>query len=113
VQRDRRLRDNREFQHVYATGGSWPHPLCIMRAAPNGLDRSRFGFVVSKKVGGAVVRNRVKRRLREATRLMTWAEGYDVVVIARAAAIDASWADLNEALVRLQRRAGLAQAVPA
>jgi ribonuclease P protein component len=71
------------------------------------LPQSRFGFAVGKRVGGAVVRNRVKRRLRELVRALGPTEGWDVVIIARPDAASADVARLRNALSSLFRRAGL------
>jgi ribonuclease P protein component len=69
----------------------------------------RVGFIVSKRVGGAVVRNRVKRRLREVVRarLTTLAPGWDIVVNARPAAVTAEYGALAAELGALFERAGL------
>ncbi len=79
--------------------------------APNGRECTRFGFVVGKKRGKAVVRNKLKRRLREAARLKLAAgrvrPGYDVVVIPRAEAVKADYHALDEALEEALRRAGV------
>lgn len=100
-----RLRRARDFQSVYARGRSWSNQLLAVRVLPAGPDESRFGFAVGKRVGNAVVRNRVKRRLREAVRSLRPAGGWDVVVIARPAAATAGFAELYGALGALLRRA--------
>jgi len=70
----------------------------VLRALPNNLEYNRLGFSVSRKVGKAVVRNRVRRRLREALRLLPLRHGWDIVVIARPATASLSFADLRAAL---------------
>jgi len=109
MQRRHRLTGNKEFQDVRSHGRSWSHPLLLLRARPNGLAHSRFGLVVSKRIGTAVVRNRVKRRLREATRarLASIAAGWDVVLIARSPIVGAQFVDITQALDALLIRAGL------
>lgn len=106
--REHRLRSNQEFQRVYRVGRSWAHPLAALHvaAAPG---NQRFGISVSKKVGNAVRRNRVRRRLREIVRaaLPDLRVGFDAVVVARAAAADAEFAALSEALSELFRRSRL------
>ncbi len=85
-----------------------PTLLLSRTLAPNGLGEPRLGFTVTKKLGSAVVRNRIKRRLREAARLVFRdgaLAGYDYVAIARPAALDADFSalldDMKRALLRL------------
>ncbi len=80
-----------------------------MRALPNGLAQSRLGFSVSKRVGKAVVRNKVKRRLREVLRPVSLKPGQDIVFIARPAAATADFAALREAVLGLLSRAHLVE----
>ncbi len=78
--------------------------------APNDVGRTRVGLTVSGRVGNAVVRNRVRRHLREAlrARYAQLAAAMDLVVIARPASANATWADLNTALDKVLARAGAA-----
>jgi len=73
------------FQRVWDNGKSWTHSLVVLRARPNGLSHNRFGFVVGKKIGNAVARNRRKRWMREAVRQRAaqLEAGWDLVFIAR------------------------------
>ena len=116
-----RLRANRDFRLIYAKGRSYPDPvavLYVMRrtgeyalAAP-GL---RIGFVVSKKQGGAVVRNRIKRRLREAVRhrLADLLDApLDVILVGRSRAHVAEWHELTGAVGELLRRGRLLRPMP-
>jgi len=59
---------------------------------------SRVGYSVSKQVGGAVVRNRVKRRLRMIVREFDWVPGFDVVIVARPEARSATYGELRQAV---------------
>ena len=81
--------------------------LLVVRALPNDLEYSRFGFVVSKRIGNAVTRNVVKRRLRELVRRSTIKGGWDAVFIARRGAGTAQFAQLKQATDNLLRRTRL------
>ena len=113
---EHRLRANRDFRLVYAKGRSHAHPVAVLYimkrtgeyagAAPG----IRIGFVVSKKQGGAVVRNRIKRRMREAVRLRLsdLREGaFDLIFVGRTRAKTAEWPEMQSAIEELLRRANL------
>ena len=82
------LKDNRDFRHIYAGGRQSPGRLVVLYTMPNGLSGNRLGVTAGKKVGNAVTRNRVKRWVKEAYRVLEpgVANGYDIVIVARAAA---------------------------
>ena len=105
--REQRLAKRDEFAMVYRHGNSWGNALLVMRALPNGLERSRFGFVVGKKIGKAVVRNHVKRLLRESVRGTPIKPRWDIVFIARSAAATANYHLLKQAVGELAQRANL------
>lgn len=109
MRRRYRLRKQADFQRVRREGRSWAHPLAILWACRNDLDHSRFGFSVGRSLGSAVVRNRVKRRLREAVRrdLEGIAPGWDLVFIARAPLATASFEAVVLVVEELLTRAGL------
>ena len=88
---------------------SWAHPLLVLYAAANEGGPTRAGFVVGRRIGKAVVRNRVKRRLREAVRALypKLAAGTDLVWIARPPSATADYATLAGAVEHLLRRARL------
>ena len=107
-----RLRKNSDFQRVYRKGHSWVHPLLVLYALRNDLGYSRFGFSASKQVGGAVVRNRARRLMREAIRLRQAmiADGWDVVIVARRCMGEANFHQVDQAVEQLLRRARLLKA---
>jgi ribonuclease P protein component len=109
VERRYRLSDKARFRQVRQDGANYAHPLVVLCYLPNGLTVSRCGFTVSKRIGNAVERNRVRRRMREAVRLI-WervAPGYDLVWVARSGINRAEFAELQNACGRLLRRASL------
>jgi ribonuclease P protein component len=109
VKREHRLCTSADFQRVRDQSPRvWPHRLLALHIAANDLDRPRVGITVSSRVGKAVVRNRIRRRLGEAlrSRLSALPAGYDVLVVARPPSAGATWNDLCTALdVVLQRAA--------
>jgi ribonuclease P protein component len=112
-----RLRANADFTRVRREGRTSVHPLLVLSVLPNGLEQSRFGFAVSRQIGKAVQRNRVRRRMRESIRMKIKknqvAAGWDVVLIARTPIRDASFQEVDEAIGLLLRRAGLGDCHPA
>jgi ribonuclease P protein component len=81
--------------------------LLVIKALPNRLSLSRYGFVVGKRVGKAVQRNRVKRLLREILRQTPVKPGWDIVFIARPEANRASFAELSNLILGLLSQARL------
>jgi ribonuclease P protein component len=76
------------------------HALLQLVAWQTGTETSRIGFSVGKQVGGAVVRNRVKRRLRAIVREFDWVPGADIVIVARPEARDATYDELRRAVTQ-------------
>ncbi len=106
------LRKTAQYAVVYGEGRSWANSLLVVKALPNGLALSRYGFSISRRVGKAVTRNRVKRLLREILRAAPIKMGWDVVIIVRpAAAAAAGYDSLSKAVRDLLLRAGLLRRV--
>lgn len=96
-----------QYALVYGKGKSWRSNLLVMKALPNGLTLSRYGLSVSKRVGKAVTRNRVKRILREILRSEPLESGWDIIFIARTLAADANYANMEKSINTLLSRAQL------
>ncbi len=109
---DSRLTKPGQYALVYRQGRSWTSGPLALRAMPNGLPTARCGISVSRRIGNAVTRNRVKRWLREIVRGTELQPGHDFVLVARAAAPEAGYAGVKEATLRLLNRAGLVVATP-
>ena len=104
---EERLTKPEQYASVYEKGRSWPSDLVVMKTLPNGLALSRHGFSVSRRIGKAVIRNRVKRRLREVLRLTPVKPGWDIIFIARSPAASADYESLNKSIKDLLSRARL------
>lgn len=109
MDRKYRLTSSTDFKRVRRAGKSYAHPLSILVIAPNGKEISRFGVSASRAIGGAVARNRAKRRMREVLRknLPDIETGWDVLLIARSPLVDAEWNQLCESITGLLKRAGI------
>ncbi|MCH8978360.1 MAG: ribonuclease P protein component [Armatimonadetes bacterium] len=109
MQQSSRLTESLRIAEIHRDGLSAANRFLVIRYLANGLDRSRFCFVVSKRIGNAVARNKVKRRLREALRSSSVKPGWDAVFIARSYVRSASYHDLKQAADNLLRRSALIQ----
>ena len=107
MEKNKRLTKTQDYRRVMAADCSWADKNLVIKLETNESGESRIGIIASKKVGGAVVRNLVRRRLKEIMRRLPLAQGYDLVVIARMAARAASYSELAQSAQKLTRRAGL------
>ena len=107
MKKSQALTKRAQYSVVYQQGKMWANGLIVVKALPNGLSLSRYGFSVTKKVGKAVQRNRLKRLLREITRLQSIKPGWDIVFIVRSAAVTADYHQLERAVAKLLDRAQL------
>ena len=95
------LKKNSDFRRLYAKGKSAVNPYLVVYCRRNRTGENRLGYTVSTKLGHAVVRNRVRRRLREAVRLNAprMKTGWDIVLVARARCVGAPWRKLEAAFL--------------
>ena len=102
------LKLNHIFRRLYATSG-FANGYLVLYARPNRTATNRVGLTTGKKLGKAVVRNRVRRRLREIYRLHEdrFSPGWDIVVVARSRCIKASFQDIVSAYLALAGKAGI------
>ena len=102
------LKLNHIFRRLYSTSGH-ANSFLVLYARKNHSATNRVGVTVSKKLGGAVVRNRVRRRVREVYRLneSRFAPGWDIVVVARSRCIKGDFQKLTEAYLSLAQKAGI------
>jgi len=107
MRRELRLRRRKDFDNVFRKGRSWNNELLVLRSLPNDLPHNRFGFITSKRLGKAVVRNRTRRRIREAVRVLPLAASWDVVISAKTRAATGDFHQLRASVMDLLARAKL------
>ena len=103
------IRSRLDFAALQTDARSRLDPVLVLRYRRNGLDQTRFGISTGRRTGTAVVRNTIRRRLRTVivSMLERIAPGWDVLVIARPAAAQATQAELAIVFQRLLHKAGL------
>ncbi len=103
------IKENRTFRRIYNKGKSAVTPFLVLYCRPNGQGHNRLGVTVSTKLGGAVVRNRARRRLREVYRLAQpkMKQGYDIVLVARGRTVDGPYDRLTSAFYKACGQLGL------
>ena len=102
------LKLNHVFRRLYRTSG-FAGPYLVLYARKNRTDTNRVGITVSKKLGKAHIRNRIRRRLREAYRLNEdkFRPGWDIVVVGRSKALDGDFVDICKCYLSLAKKAGI------
>jgi len=102
------LKLNHVFRRLYRTSG-FAGPYLVLYARKNREGCNRVGITVSKKLGKAHIRNRIRRRLREIYRLNEekFLPGWDIVLVGRGKALDADFAAMTNSFLALAKKAGL------
>ena len=103
------IKENREFMFLYRKGDSFCADCLVIYVRKNKNRGLRLGITVTKKIGKAVVRNRIRRRIRESfsANSAELAPCYDIIIVARSKAAKASFAEINRAMRYLFHKAGL------
>ena len=102
------LKLNHVFRRLYRTNG-FAGPYLVLYARKNRTGINRVGITVSKKLGKAHIRNRIRRRLREVYRLHEdkFLPGWDIVLVGRGKALDGDFAAITASFLTLARKAGI------
>lgn len=108
------VKENYEFRRIYRKGKSAVSPQLVIYCQRNRRGHSRLGVSVSTKLGCAVVRNRVRRRIREIYRLnkAKMLPGYDLIVVARVQAVETDYQKLDRTYLRLLEQLDLLREDP-
>ncbi len=109
MKRKFRLTRSTDFKRVRRLGKSYAHPLVVLIVTPNQTAGVRIGVAAGRSVGGAVVRNRAKRRIRACVDgyLPKITPGWDLIFLARQPIREASYDQIQEGIDRLLKRTGL------
>lgn len=102
-----KLRKNKSFQAVYKEGKSFANRMLVLYMLPNESGTQRIGFAAGKRLGNAVIRNRVKRMMRETFRLYRakLPPGYDYILVGRQPVVDVKMQEVVAAFLSLCGRA--------
>lgn len=100
------IKQNHVFRRLYSKGKSAVSPCLAVYCRKNHLGHNRLGLTVGTKLGKAVIRNRTRRRIREAYRLheLEFRTGYDIVVVARVRASFARYGEVERSLLKCMSR---------
>jgi ribonuclease P protein component len=96
-----------QYLAVYRSGKAVADNMLVIKALSNNLDVSRTGFSVTRVIGKATVRNRIKRLLKENMRVLDIEQGWDIVFIARHNIVTADYSTLTARIIKLLNRAGI------
>lgn len=102
---------NRDYKRLYYKGGCVGSDILVVYYKKNNLPCNRLGITVGKKIGGAVVRNRIKRLIRESYRLIEneICSNTDIVIVARSKCAEADYQAVSGTMKRLFKKCGILQ----
>ncbi len=108
----RTLNENSDFRRAYMRGKSYTNPVLVMYVVKNRTGLCRIGVTASKKIGNAVQRNRARRVIKEAFRMIDQdiSHGFDIVFVARTKTIYKKSTDINTVMISMLKNAGLMEA---
>ena len=104
------IKKNYEFRRVYNKGKSAATSCVVVYCKPyRAADKNRLGITVGTKIGKAVVRNKIRRRIKEIYRLNEGKlkSGYDIVIVARVRSRDAEYLELEKDILKLCAKLGI------
>ena len=103
------IKENKHFKKIYSKGDSFANHLLVIYFLPNKLNKNRLGITVNKKVGKAVVRNKVRRLIKENYRLKEEyiKKGLDIVIVARVRSANSNYKEINKAMYHLFKKVHL------
>lgn len=103
------LKKNIEFKKVYSQGKNYWNRNLILYVKKNNYNYNRVGFTITKKIGNSVVRNKIRRRLKEVYRLnmQNMNLGYDLIFIPKKNTVDISYQELESAMLHILKISGI------
>ena len=109
MNKNQTIKKNSQFRFIYSRGKSYSNDKLVLYMFRNKKNVNRIGLSVSKKIGNSVVRNRIKRLIRESYRLNkdTCKKGFDIIFIARIGSKNAKYKDIEKSVINLIKKGGL------
>ncbi len=109
LKKDNRLKKKYQFNYVYKSGEHFSDKAIVLYVTPSKTKSIKVGFAVTKKIGHAVTRNKIRRRLREIVQkhLPNFKQNYNIIVVAREGIVDFSFDELEKEFVCLIKKAKL------
>lgn len=104
-----RIRKNTEFKKIYKSGKNYWNRNIILYCMKNDINETRAGFTISKKMGNAVTRNKIKRRMKEAYKrnFFDLKSGYDLIFIPKKHIVNISFGELENSIRHILKISGV------